>query len=211
MSLASCVVTCRWLRKARIADVAQEHEGRAGTDIGASSGALMNIRRAAEYLGISHHTLYKLVARRQVPAAKIGGSWRLSREALDAFIAARSTVRAPTCLIFEPSDRARQELASYARGAGRVMVCASADEAVAAATDVNPDLIFMPADPAGGPAAAKIVRRMRVGGATSRIVLLIGPHQAELLQETLELGPLILLRRPVDRADVASVLALITS
>ena len=189
--------------------MAQERERRPGTDIGASDDALMNIRRAAEYLGISHHTLYKLAARRQVPAAKIGGSWRLSSEALDAFVAARSTVREPTCLIFEPSDRARQEIVSYARGAGRVIECASAEEAVATAAVVNPDLIFMPAEPAGGPPAAEIVRRMREGGATSRIVLLIGRRQAELLQEVLGLGPLILLRRPVDRADVASVLALI--
>lgn len=191
--------------------MAQERGRRVATDPGASDDALMNIRRAAEYLGISHHTLYKLVARRQVPAAKIGGSWRLSREALDSFVAARSMVRAPTCLIFEPSDRARQEIASYARGAGRVFECSGAEEAVATGADVNPDLIFMPAEPAGGTSAAEVVRRMREAGVTSRIVLLISQGQADRITETLEPGPVILLRRPVDRADVASVLALITS
>ena len=191
--------------------MAQEHEGRAGRDIGASFDTLMNIRRAAEYLGISHHTLYKLVARRQVPAAKIGGSWRLSREALDAFVAARSAVRAPTCLIFEPSDRVRKEIASYARGAGRVIERAGAEEAVATAADVDPDLIFMPAEPTGGYSAADVVRRMREAGVTSRIVLMVGPQEAHLVGDALEQGPIIVLRRPVDRADVASVLALITS
>ncbi len=120
-------------------------------------------------------------------------------------------MRAPTCLIFEPSDRARQEIASYARGAGRVIVCAGGEEAVAAAADVDPDLIFMPAEPVGGHSAAEVVGRMRDAGVTSRIVLMVGPQEAHLVGDALDLGPVIVLRRPVDRSDVASVLALITS
>lgn len=47
---------------------------------------LMNIKEAAEYLNISHHTLYKLLERKAVPAAKIGGSWRFAPELLDEWV-----------------------------------------------------------------------------------------------------------------------------
>ena len=50
---------------------------------------LLNIREAAEYLNISHHTLYKLLEKKEVPAAKIGGSWRFSPEVLDAWVRKR--------------------------------------------------------------------------------------------------------------------------
>ena len=54
---------------------------------------LMTIRQAAGYLNISHHTLYKLVHRKEVPAAKIGGSWRFSPELLDEWVRKRMEER----------------------------------------------------------------------------------------------------------------------
>lgn len=42
---------------------------------------------AAEYLEISEKTLLKLLRAGELPAAKIGRQWRISRQALDEFIA----------------------------------------------------------------------------------------------------------------------------
>ena len=50
---------------------------------------LMTIKQAAEYLSISHHTLYKLLEKKEVPAAKVGGSWRFSLEVLDEWVRKR--------------------------------------------------------------------------------------------------------------------------
>ena len=50
---------------------------------------LMNIKEAADYLNISHHTLYKLLERKAVPSAKIGGSWRFAPELLDEWVRKR--------------------------------------------------------------------------------------------------------------------------
>ena len=50
---------------------------------------LMTIKQAAEYLNISHHTLYKLLEKKEVPAAKVGGSWRFSPEMLDEWVRKR--------------------------------------------------------------------------------------------------------------------------
>ena len=50
---------------------------------------LLNIKDATECLNISHHTLYKLLERKDVPAAKIGGSWRFFPEVLDQWVRKR--------------------------------------------------------------------------------------------------------------------------
>ena len=82
---------------------------------------LLNIREAASYLGISHHTLYKLLERREVPAAKIGGSWRFNRTALDEFVTSQSLVPRPRVLIIDSEKSGRDELADFASvRAGRI-------------------------------------------------------------------------------------------
>ena len=44
---------------------------------------LMNGKQVAEYLKISHRTLYELLERNEVPVAKVGGSLLFSPVALD--------------------------------------------------------------------------------------------------------------------------------
>ncbi len=50
---------------------------------------LITIRQAAEYLNISHYTLHNLLERKEVPAAKVGGSWRFSPTVLDEWVRKR--------------------------------------------------------------------------------------------------------------------------
>ena len=117
--------------------------------------ALMNIREAAEYLGISHHTLYRLVERREVPAAKIGGSWRLNRTALESFVSARSATAAPIILIVERDAQELERLANSLRGRpGTVFTASTWSEAVSRAEEVEPDLIFASVPIPGRPASS---------------------------------------------------------
>lgn len=101
---------------------------------------LLNIRQAAEYLGISRHTLYKLVERREVPAAKVGGSWRLNRQALDAFVAARSATATPMALVAEANEIERRRLVRGLRGrAEAVLAAGSWPQALALAEEHLPE------------------------------------------------------------------------
>ena len=57
---------------------------------------LLKPRQAAEYLGLTYETLIELIHTGEVPACKVGGTWRIPEDALkkciDAKIAARSAV-----------------------------------------------------------------------------------------------------------------------
>ena len=48
--------------------------------------AILSPREAAEYLGISKVTLYKLLNEGKIPAGKIGHQWRISKAILDEFL-----------------------------------------------------------------------------------------------------------------------------
>ena len=170
---------------------------------------LLNIREAASYLGISHHTLYKLLERREVPAAKIGGSWRFNRTALDEFVTSQSLVPRPRVLIIDSEKSGRDELADFASvRAGRIDTVNSAEEAIRTLGRDQPDLIFISANSAD--AVAEDLSRMREGGIDSRVVLVISPSDAQLASPALEHGPVFLLPKPIERDDVVSILTLIT-
>ncbi len=47
---------------------------------------LMDVRAAAEALGISRHTLRSWIWQRRIPFVRLGGAIRFSRAALDKYI-----------------------------------------------------------------------------------------------------------------------------
>jgi excisionase family DNA binding protein len=51
---------------------------------------VMDIRQAAEYLGISGDTLYRYASEGFVPAFKLGNRWRFKRSLLDAWMVEKS-------------------------------------------------------------------------------------------------------------------------
>ena len=170
---------------------------------------LLNIREAASYLGISHHTLYKLLERREVPAAKIGGSWRFSRTALDEFVTSQSLVPRPRVLIIDRDKEGRDQLADFASGrSGRIDTVTSAEEAIRTLGRERPDLIFISADSAE--TVAETLNQLRDGGIDSRVVLVVSPADAQLASGALGHGPIFLLPKPLERDVVISILTLIT-
>ena len=61
---------------------------------------VMDIRQAADYLGISGDTLYRYASEGSVPAFKLGNRWRFRKSLLDAWMDEKSGIQPPA----EPED-----------------------------------------------------------------------------------------------------------
>ena len=48
-----------------------------------SNGEILTIKQVADYLKVTERTIYRLAAAKQIPAFKVGGSWRFSWADLD--------------------------------------------------------------------------------------------------------------------------------
>lgn len=59
---------------------------------------VMDIRQAAEYLGISGDTLYRYASEGFVPAFKLGNRWRFRKSLLDGWMDEKSGVKAAPAL-----------------------------------------------------------------------------------------------------------------
>ena len=57
---------------------------------------VMDIRQAADYLGISGDTLYRYASEAFVPAFKLGNRWRFRKSLLDAWMDEKSGVNPPS-------------------------------------------------------------------------------------------------------------------
>ncbi len=60
----------------------------------ATTREVMDIRQAADYLGISGDTLYRYASEGFVPAFKLGNRWRFRKSLLDGWMDEKSGVRA---------------------------------------------------------------------------------------------------------------------
>jgi excisionase family DNA binding protein len=55
-----------------------------------ADNAIMTIGEVADYLKVTERTIYRLAGTKQIPAFKVGGSWRFSRVDIDGWIKKQS-------------------------------------------------------------------------------------------------------------------------
>jgi excisionase family DNA binding protein len=56
----------------------------------AADNAIMTIGEVADYLKVTERTIYRLAGAKQIPAFKVGGSWRFSKAEIDQWIKKQS-------------------------------------------------------------------------------------------------------------------------
>jgi excisionase family DNA binding protein len=55
-----------------------------------ADNAIMTIGEVADYLKVTERTIYRLAGAKQIPAFKVGGSWRFSMVDIDGWIKKQS-------------------------------------------------------------------------------------------------------------------------
>jgi excisionase family DNA binding protein len=92
---------------------------------GTEQREVLDIRQAADYLGISPDTLYKYASEGFVPAFKLGNRWRFKRSRLNDWMDQQSSggnmpvTRVPGKLIDERPSRAKAKPVQSVRPARR--------------------------------------------------------------------------------------------
>jgi excisionase family DNA binding protein len=61
-----------------------------------AENAIMTIGEVADYLKVTERTIYRLAGAKQIPAFKVGGSWRFSKADIDGWIRDQSSIESET-------------------------------------------------------------------------------------------------------------------
>lgn len=70
------------------------HKTGPGRDLGEEAG-LLTLAEAARYLKLSQKTIFRMIRRNELPAAKIGRVWRMRREWIHEWIESKRTTAVP--------------------------------------------------------------------------------------------------------------------
>jgi len=66
---------------------------KANASLSVETREVMDIRQAADYLGISPDSLYKYASENTIPAFKLGNRWRFKRSLLNTWMECESEVQ----------------------------------------------------------------------------------------------------------------------
>ena len=120
-------------------------------------------------------------------------------------------IASPTTRVVERDAHELERLANSLRGrAGTVITTSTWSEAVLRAAEEEPDLIFVSVPIPGRPASS-LVRDLRSREILSRVAFMVAPSDVPDIAGAFDDRPVIALRKPVDRADLLSLLTLIAT
>ena len=167
---------------------------------------VLDVREAAEYLRINDQTLRRLARDGEIPAFKVGRSWRFKRETLDAWAAGQSapTLResAKRILVVDDEDVVREFLSALLEREGFAVTTAkNGAEALECLEGEEPDLIFLDLimPQMNG---AEALRHIRQRHPSLPVVILTAYPESELVADALPFSPVTLLVKPASTEQI---------
>lgn len=167
----------------------------------------LSVGEAAEYLRLPRETLYKYVRQGRIPAQKADGRWRFDRDAIDRWVRDHSNIKLPPVRILVVDDEpAIRDVFSklLERGGFPASTAADGVEAVEMFRQKRFDLVFLDLKMPRMNGALTL-RELKTLDSEVEVVIVTAFYDGELMDQALEVGPVSVLRKPVDQKTLLSV------
>ncbi len=165
----------------------------------ADENDIVDVRKAAEFLGLHDDTLRRLARENKVPAFKVGGVWRFRKSTLTQWAESqRQRPRRKTVLVVDDEAFIRDVIGQHVEEAGyRVLAASGGAEALSIMQRNLPDVVLLDLKMPGmdGPTTLKEIRK--VHGAIP-VIIVTGYPESDLMADTLDYCPITLLAKPLD-------------
>lgn len=170
---------------------------------------LMNIKDTAAYLRLNYMTVYKLAQKGQLPAFKVGGTWRFKKEILDDWVQKKSETISGTVLIVDDDPLIQDILKEIIEDQNcAVSVSATGEEALDLIGRQRFDMIFLDLK-LPGLSGTDVFKAIKARDKDAVVVIVTGYADDPIALEAISLGPLLLIRKPFREQDVLEVLNMI--
>jgi excisionase family DNA binding protein len=168
---------------------------------------VLSAREAAIFLRAHMETLRRLARRGEIPALKLGKDWRFSKEALlrwadeQRFLRRKATV----LIVDDELDVAVAMSRMVERAGFRARIATTGSEGLEVVSRETPDMILldlMMPEMSG----SEFLREIRRTHPDIPVAIVTGYPDGELMRQAAKYGPLMLLTKPIDRAQLESML-----
>ena len=171
---------------------------------------LMTIKDTANYLRMSTSTVYKLVEKGRIPAAKVGGAWRFRKDVLDDWLISQSVEYTRTVLIVDDDARVLDVIRDIVIERGyQVVTAENGERAIEEIERQHFDLVLLDLV-LPGLSGIEVLRKLKAEDDEVMVVIVTGYGDYPIALDAMSLGPLLVVRKPFLENDIAHVLNMLT-
>jgi len=171
--------------------------------------SIMTVKEAAQYLKLNYLTVYKLLQRGKIPASKVGGNWRFKKEILDEWLVTQSSTAGGTVLVADDDVRIRDLLGDVISEHGyKLVTVGTGEEAIEEIEKRHFDLVFLDLV-LPRLSGIEVLKIIKVKSKKTVVVIVTGYGDDPIALTAMSLGPLLLLRKPIQINDVVEVLNMV--
>ena len=165
---------------------------------------MLSAQEAAVFLHVHVETIRRLARSGELPRMKVGRQWRFSRETLDRWAEShreRSTIAKRVLIVDDELSLRRSQRPLLAAEGYDVSTAADGVEALDLMTQRVPDVVLldlvMP-----NMNGATVLGEIRKRYGDLPVIIYTGYPDSELMVQALEHGPILMLAKPVVKADL---------
>jgi len=160
----------------------------------------LTIKEVSEYLKLPEETVYKYARGSRIPASKVGRYWRFERDEVDAWVSEHSNMIKSDIhiLVIDDEPIVRDLISKWMESYG----CKVIEEVAGTTFDLVLLDLMMPT--LNG---VETLREIKKAAPNLPVVIITAFFEGKLMEEALELGPLTVVKKPLDRERLESLAA----
>jgi two-component system response regulator (stage 0 sporulation protein F) len=173
----------------------------------------LTVSEVSEYLKLPEETVYKYARTGRMPASKVGRYWRFEQTRIDEWVNQNSNQGQSTLsvVVVDDDPSVRSLLTKWLIQAGcEVTSLSGGENAVQVIDDQSCDLLLldlmMPA-----PNGIETLQKLRSKHPDLEIVIVTAFFDSKMMDDALEFGPLTVLKKPVEKEALVSLLTGLTA
>ncbi len=171
---------------------------------------LMTLQEVATYLKMSPQTIYRMAQQGRIPALKVQSRWRFRRSDIESWLALGYGGASRHILVVDDDPAIADLFVRVLQPDGYQITTALAGQtAIQKVKQQSFGLIYLDLvlPDISGPETLRAIRQI---DGTSRVVVITGNQESDLLQEILELGPFTVLLKPFGVNEIVETASLCT-
>jgi excisionase family DNA binding protein len=162
----------------------------------------MTLEEVAQYLRVTEKTIYRLLDKRGVPAARVGHQWRFDKAVIDTWLRQSSTEAEARILVIDDDETICSLFKDTLEDAGyKVTAVTNSYEGLELVKNEDYDLVFLDLKMPGLD-GAELLGQIRAVKPEMPVTVVTGYPESDLMMRALNYGPLGVMKKPFKGSDV---------
>ena len=168
----------------------------------------MTVEEVAHLLRVTKKTIYRLLERGDIPAVKVGRSWRFKKAAMNEWLSslsAKSVLKTADILIIDDDETICSLFQDTLEGAGHTVTTASeSSRGLELVKERDYDLIFLDLKMPEVD-GAELFRQIRLTKHDLPVTIITGYPNSDLMNRALAHGPFSVMNKPFSESNILNI------